>query len=88
MYSDDIDCKNFTIYPPEVFGPIAWYDWEIFFDSKKNDFVAEKINESMAVHFWNRLTKEKLIFPKSGQPYANIASKYCPNVFNTVIDSF
>lgn len=88
MYSEDVDCNNFTVYPPETFGPIAWYDWEILFNSSKNDFVKDAIRNSMAVHFWNKMTKEQSIIPKSNQPYANIANDNCPKVFNTIIDYF
>lgn len=88
MYSSNATCTNFTVFPPDAFGPIPWYNWEDFFDLSKVDFVREKINNSMAVHFWNRMTKEQKILPQSHQPYADIAKKYCPNVFTTVIQYF
>lgn len=88
MYMDNIDCKNVTIFPPEAFCSIGWYEWETFFDPTKNDYVREKLNKSMAVHFWNKFSKNKSIVLNSGQPYANIASESCPKTFNTVIERF
>lgn len=88
MYSKHSSCNNFTIYPPEMFGPIAWYEWKIFFNSSEINFVIEKISSSLAVHFWNKITKEQLITVNSHQPYAYIANKNCPKVFKTVIDNF
>lgn len=87
MYLKNLTCNNFTIYPPETFGPIAWYDSEMFFNSSKTELVINKITNSIAVHFWNRITKEQLII-SSHQPYAYIANKYCPKIFNTIIDYF
>lgn len=88
MYSSNSSCNNFTIYPPETFGPIAWYEWQIFFNSSETEFVIEKISNSLAVHFWNKITKEQLITSSSHQPYAYIANNNCPKVFNTVINHF
>lgn len=88
MYSSDVDCNNFTIYPPETFGPIAFYKWNILFDSSKNDFVKDAINNSMAIHFWNKLSKKQSVICKNNQPYENIANINCPKVFNTIIDHF
>lgn len=82
------NCNNFIIYRPDVFGPIAWYNWPIFFDPLSLQTVKESINKSIAVHFWNKLSKEATIFAKSNQPYAYIAKEFCPKVFNTVNDTF
>lgn len=88
MYSNDANCKNFKVFPPESFGPIPWYQWEMFFDSSRLQFVRAIIKDSMAVHFWNKMSKKQLVKVTSNQPYADIASKYCPIVFSTVIDTF
>jgi len=88
MYSDKANCKNFTIFSPNVFCPIAWYDWEMYFDETKIEFVKQEIHDSMTVHFWNKLSKYRIIIPTSKQPYAEIANKYCPKVMSTVINYF
>lgn len=88
LYSGSADCGNISIYPPDTFGPIPWFKWKFFFDPTKNEFVTEKMKKSLAVHFWNKLSKINPVIPNSNQPYANIASKSCPKVFRTVIDNF
>lgn len=88
MHSGKADCKHFTVYPPHVLGPIDWDKWPVFFDENKNQYVKEKIKNSMAVHFVSHMSKRHPIIPSSNQPYANIAKKYCPKVLNTVINYF
>jgi len=88
MYAGNTDCNNFTIYPPEVFGPVPWYEWELFFNELATELVKEKMNNSLAIHFWNKMTKQQSIIPASNQPYASIAKIYCPKVFSTVYNYF
>lgn len=86
MYS--ADCGEFTVYPPEVFGPIAWYDWEVFFNSSQIEFVKSKLENTMAIHFWNKLTKNRLINHKDLVPYTYIAKENCPAVFGSIVNYF
>ncbi|XP_050524284.1 lactosylceramide 4-alpha-galactosyltransferase-like [Daktulosphaira vitifoliae] len=88
MYSGDAKCDDFTVYPPETFSPIAWYNWEAFFNVENEDKVMRDIENSIAVHFWNRMTKNTPIVVGSGQPYAQVAATYCPRVYETIDDSF
>lgn len=88
MFEGLVDCKNFTVFAPEVFYSIGWNEWKIYFNSSKRNFVKEKIKHSMSVHLWNHLSKNEPIILNSGQPYEDIAKEYCPNVFSTVIDQF
>lgn len=86
MYS--ANCGKFTVYPPEVFGPIPWYKWDIFFNSSLIKFVKSTLKNTMAVHFWNKLTKDTLIYHKDLVPYTYIARENCPKVFGTIVDYF
>lgn len=88
MYNKTAECKNFTVYPIPVFFPIIWEEWTYFFDPSKRQFVKERIKNSMAIHFWNDVSKKGKVKINKDMPYEDIANEYCPNVLDTVIDEF
>lgn len=47
MFEDLVDCKNVTVFSPEVLYPIGTDEWEILFNSSRND-VKEKIKNNMS----------------------------------------
>lgn len=77
------DCQGFTVYPPEYFYPIPWWNWTMYFKEEFYNHVLNMSKNSYAVHVWNKHsgltkvpTKEKKI------PYIHFAKNNCPKVFN------
>lgn len=46
------------------------------------------MKNSMAVHFWNDISKTRKVKINKDMPYKDIANEYCQNVFDTGHDEF
>lgn len=75
-------CKGFTVFGPEVFCPISWFDWKLYFNENTSKETMSKLENSMGIHVWNRHSKHTDVIVGSKQPYGLIAQKYCPNIFS------
>ncbi|XP_067005166.2 lactosylceramide 4-alpha-galactosyltransferase isoform X1 [Anabrus simplex] len=75
-------CRGFTVHPPSAFYPIPWQKWRLYFDEKDADRTMSKLNESLAIHVWNKFSVAENITVGSRQPYAQIAKKFCPKVYS------
>lgn len=77
-------CWGFKIFPPNIFYPIHWTKWELFFDRVETSVneVLQAVANSIAVHFWNKLSANKVIDKDDGiTAYGILAERNCPNVF-------
>lgn len=77
-------CKGFTVYPPKWFYPIPWRKWKLYFDTSKSNETLKHLKDSHVIHVWNKFSTAANITTGSTQPYAVIASRYCPNVYKHV----
>ncbi|XP_032663639.1 lactosylceramide 4-alpha-galactosyltransferase-like [Odontomachus brunneus] len=75
-------CHGFTVYPPSVFYPIHYTEWKKYFEAKDSDKTMKILNKTKAIHVWNKLSKSEQVRVDSNVPYAVIARRYCPYVFN------
>lgn len=75
------DCKGFKVYPPEVFYPVEWWNWKMYFDSKYNKKMLNITRNSYVIHVWNKHSVNTKIKINSEVPYSIFAKKYCPKVF-------
>ncbi|KAH0955741.1 hypothetical protein HN011_002980 [Eciton burchellii] len=81
-------CEGFTVYPPSVFYPIHYKKWNKYFETEDSNATLKILNKAKAIHVWNKLSKAKQVRVNSNVPYAVIARKYCPNVFNNCGEIF
>ena len=75
-------CNGFTVYSPSVFYPIHYKKWKKYFEMEEINETMKTIKNSKAIHVWNQLSKWEPIQVGSEVPYAIIAQKYCPRVYN------
>lgn len=75
-------CHGFTVYPPSAFYPIYFKKWKLYFDAKEKNETMEKIEKALAIHVWNKLSRSEPVQVGSEVPYAIVASKYCPKIYN------
>ncbi|XP_011701725.1 PREDICTED: uncharacterized protein LOC105458251 [Wasmannia auropunctata] len=85
MYARDmttVRCHGFTVYPPSVFYPIHYINWNKYFEVKDSNATLKILNKAKVIHVWNKLSKAEKVRVNSNVPYAVIARNYCPYVFN------
>ena len=75
-------CSGFKVFPPSAFYPIHYKNWMKYFDLDAKNETMKLIENSKAIHVWNKLSKWETIQVGSQVPYAIIAQKYCPEVYN------
>lgn len=75
-------CRGFTVYPPSVFYPIHYKQWRKYFEIRNSNTTLKTLSKAKAIHVWNKLSKDEKVRVDSNVPYAVIARKYCPRVFN------
>lgn len=76
------NCHGFTIFSPWEFTPIYYDDWKKYFEVKDKDETLKLINDSLAIHTWNKLSHSQPIKVGSPVPYGIIANQYCPKIYN------
>lgn len=75
-------CHGFKVFPPSAFYPIGYKKWKKYFETKDKNETMKMAEKAMVIHVWNKLSKYEEIDVKSDVPYAVIARKYCPKIFN------
>ncbi|XP_014240936.1 lactosylceramide 4-alpha-galactosyltransferase-like [Cimex lectularius] len=83
-------CNGFRIFPPSAFYPIPWRKWKDYFTKNESEIerVMTTLNDSIAIHVWNFHSKALNITVGSKQPYAILASRFCPEVYSSLNDIF
>lgn len=74
-------CNGFIVYPPSVFYPISWKNWEQYFNPNADIVTRELINNALGIHVWNKFAQTKIIDVGSAAPYTVAANKHCPMVY-------
>ncbi|KAL1497875.1 hypothetical protein ABEB36_008761 [Hypothenemus hampei] len=74
-------CDGYTIYPPESFYVIRWWEWERFFNPKYLEYVRNVSSKSYIIHVWNKFSSSTRI-PINAEdiPYLEFAKEFCPNI--------
>ncbi|XP_075227809.1 lactosylceramide 4-alpha-galactosyltransferase-like [Lycorma delicatula] len=81
-------CNGFHLYPPSVFYPVHFSDWESFLDEGESQRIMKQIENSTIVHMWNRLSHDGYVSHGSNQAFSILADKYCPRVYQEVGPNF
>ncbi|XP_012284398.1 lactosylceramide 4-alpha-galactosyltransferase [Orussus abietinus] len=81
-------CNGFTVYPPSAFYPIHFRKWKKYFDTVNVNETMKALNGAMAIHVWNKLSKSETIRVGSNAPYALVAQKHCPKVYENCGEIF
>ena len=75
-------CAGFKVFPPSTFYPIHYKNWKMYFETKNKNATMKMIEKAMAIHVWNKLSNAREVRVDSDVPYAIIARKHCPKIFN------
>lgn len=81
-------CHGFTVFPPSAFYPIHYKKWKQYFETEKFNDTMKSIENSRAIHVWNKLSSLMSVSVGSRVPYAIVASKYCPRVYSNCGKTF
>ena len=81
-------CHGFKVYPINSFYAIGWQDWAHFFEAQYASETMQNTKDSIAVHVWNKHSKNKLIKVGSKVAYGLLAEKYCPRVYRSCGEYF
>ena len=81
-------CAGFRVFPPSAFYPIYYKEWRRYFESKDLSETMDVISKARAIHVWNKLSESEKVKVGSKVPYALVAQKYCPNVYNNCGEYF
>ncbi|XP_076285843.1 lactosylceramide 4-alpha-galactosyltransferase-like [Lasioglossum baleicum] len=81
-------CQGFKVFSPSTFYPIHFRKWRKYFETKDKNATMKMLENSIAIHVWNKLSKSKPVHVNSNVPYAIIARQHCPRVFKNCGDTF
>lgn len=84
----EIQCKNFTIFPPQKCYEIHFTELAYFFRTKLSKVAMERISKSYFVHTWNSMSKEIKLQKSSTAAYIKLAEQFCPSVLHATKDFF
>lgn len=71
------ECSDVQLNPYSYFYPYHFSKWQVYFENTTENAV-NFLNESYAVHVWNKLSHNNSIDWSSNQLYAVLASEHCP----------
>lgn len=74
-------CQGFGVFPPSAFYPIPWRQWSKYFSDIRRNEVLNSLNNTIAIHVWNKHSVKQVIKIGSKVPYEQLAAKYCPRVY-------
>ncbi|KAK0087617.1 hypothetical protein PV325_000564 [Microctonus aethiopoides] len=81
-------CDGFTVLSSSAFYPIYYSNWKQYFEIGNKQSTMKAIDNSLAIHVWNKFSHSTVVKVGSAVPYAEIAYQYCPRVYNNCGDTF
>lgn len=81
-------CHQFNVLPVSSFYAINWRNWRQFFDEKYTRNVMKLIENSIAVHVWNKNSHGELLRVGANVAYGLLAEQYCPKVYQSCGEYF
>lgn len=81
-------CDGFHVLPKELCYPISGLSWAKFFNETMSDYAMQKVDNAIAVHFWNNLSKHEKLSVNSSAAYVQLAKQFCPKVISSCGEFF
>ncbi|KOC61541.1 Lactosylceramide 4-alpha-galactosyltransferase [Habropoda laboriosa] len=81
-------CRGFKVFAPSAFYPVHYKKWKMYFETKDMNTTMKMVEKARAIHVWNKLSKFEEVRVDSNVPYAIIARKHCPKIFNSCSNVF
>ncbi|XP_010012950.1 PREDICTED: lactosylceramide 4-alpha-galactosyltransferase-like [Nestor notabilis] len=76
-----LSCKGVTALPPEAFYPIPWQDWKKLFEAISSSMLLKLLENTYAVHVWNKLSHGTRLEVTSQALLAQLYSQFCPATY-------
>uniref|UniRef100_A0A8C8AK92 Lactosylceramide 4-alpha-galactosyltransferase n=1 Tax=Otus sunia TaxID=257818 RepID=A0A8C8AK92_9STRI len=73
-----MSCKGVSVLPQEAFYPIRWEDWHKLFEAISSSELHRLLNNTYAVHVWNKLSHGTRLEITSQALLAQLYSQFCP----------
>lgn len=71
-------CRGVTALPAEAFYPIPWQNWKKYFEDISPEGLARLLNDTYAVHVWNKKSQGTHLEATSRALLAQLHARYCP----------
>lgn len=71
-------CEGFNVLPTDYCYPVKWPESQLLVEEKHLSEVMNRSSRSIMVHFFNKLTKDKVLYTNGSTAYVVLAKKYCP----------
>lgn len=75
-------CRGLKLQPKEVFYPVSWSDFLMYFDPNKLNETLQMTQNSTTIHVWNDLSHGIWNKKDIKNAYQAIAEQKCPSVYN------
>ncbi|KFV45093.1 Lactosylceramide 4-alpha-galactosyltransferase, partial [Tyto alba] len=76
-----MSCKGVSALSPESFYPIQWEHWNKLFEAISSLELHKLLNNTYAVHVWNKLSHGTRLVVTSQALLAQLYSQFCPATF-------
>lgn len=81
-------CFGFHVYSKDAFYAVRWTNWSHFFEEEYLENTLLKTKDSIAVHVWNKHSKNRVVTVNSNVAYGKLAEKFCPKVYSSCGEFF
>lgn len=74
-----VTCRgNVTLYPQSTFYPLRYNEFAYYFDRGNGKRFNETFSRAYALHFWNKMSKNKPVKVNDNSVYEVAAKRFCP----------
>ena len=77
------NCADVHLIPHDMFYPIPFEKWKVFFELVQ-DKMMDAFENSYAAHIWNKASSNVTLQKNSNQLYLKLASDHCPLAFQMI----
>ena len=81
-------CSGFQVLPTKYCYEIKYHERTKFFEERYLEEVLKRIEDSIIVHVWNKLSYSIKLSVNSTAAYIHLAKKYCPKVIEACGEYF
>ena len=81
-------CRGFQVLAQNCCFAIEYPEHKKFFEEEYLIEVMDKINDSLIVHIWNKLSESTKLSVNTSVAYIRLAKQYCPKVIEACGEYF
>ncbi|XP_007909138.1 alpha-1,4-N-acetylglucosaminyltransferase-like [Callorhinchus milii] len=83
----DLQCNGISFLSPRYFYPIAFAEWQRFFQPWNKNDIESFFPDTKGVHIWNFMNKgqQKRVVAGSGTLIERLFLKYCPTTYKVFV---